>query len=148
MRCSLARSVTSLLLLQSLLPFIVFGQQATETRPRRVEPEWVQPQTSSSPVSLPNTALITGPEPKIRVALNTDTRSAVISSTGNLMNASAGTTLVALDSSRVRVEARLLSPSPSTVAESLYRVTVGGFETREEAEEIEQLLHKRTRHEA
>jgi stage II sporulation protein D len=64
------------------------------------------------------------------------------------MNASAGTTLVALDSSRVRVEARLLSPSPSTVAESLYRVTVGGFETREEAEEIEQLIQKTTGEEA
>lgn len=148
MRCSLARSVTSLLLLHSLLPFFVFGQQATETRPRRVEPEWVQPQTSSSPVSLPNTALITGPEPKIRVALNTDTRSAVISSTGKLMNASAGTTLVAIDSSRVRVEARWLSPLPSTVAESLYRVTVSGLDTREEAEQIEQLIQKTTGEEA
>ena len=149
MRCSLARSVTSLLLLQSLASSVVFCQQATEqTRPRRVEPEWVQPQTSSSAVSLPNIALISGPEPKIRVALNTDTRSAVISTTGTLMNASAGTTLVALDSSRVRVEARLLSPLPSTVAESLYRVSVGGFETRQEAEQIEQLIQKTTGEEA
>ncbi|HEY8224733.1 MAG TPA: SpoIID/LytB domain-containing protein [Pyrinomonadaceae bacterium] len=145
MRCSLARSVTSLLLLECLVSSASFGQQASEqTRPRRAQPEWVQPQTASSPLSLPNTAVVTGPEPKIRVALNTDTRTAVISTTGKLMNASAGTTLVALDSSRVRVEARLLSPLPSTVAESLYRVTVGGLETRQEAEEIEQQIQKIT----
>jgi stage II sporulation protein D len=68
----------------------------------------------------------------------------VISTTGVLMNASAGTTLVALDSSRVRVEARLLSTLPSAVAESFYRVTVPGAETRARAEEIEQEIQRVT----
>jgi stage II sporulation protein D len=72
----------------------------------------------------------------------------VISTTGRLMNASAKTNVVALDSSRVRVEARLLSPMPAAVAESLYRVTINGMETRERAEEVEQEIQKATGEEA
>jgi stage II sporulation protein D len=145
MRCSLARSVITLLLATSLLSSIIFAQTSQEqTRPRRAQPEWVAPQTSSSPVALPTVTAVSGSEPKIRVALNTDTRSAIISTTSKLMNASPGPSLVALDSSRIRVEAHLLSAIPSTVAESLYRVTVEGEETRERAEEIEQEIQKAT----
>lgn len=149
MRCSLARSATTLLLAQALLPSFIFAQTPRqESRPRRAQPEWVQPPTSTSPLSLPSSTVITGPEPRIRVALNTDTRSAVISTAGVLMNASAGTTPVALDSSRVRVDAHLLSTFPNRVAEPLYRVTVGGIETRARAEEIEQEIQKATGEEA
>ena len=149
MRCSLARSATTLLLAQALLPSFIFAQTPKqETRPRRAQPEWVQPPTSTSPLSLPSSTVVTGPEPKIRVALNTDTRSAVISTAGVLMNASSGTTLVALDSSRVRVDAHLLSTLPNRVVEPLYRVTVSGIETRARAEEIEQEIQKATGEEA
>src|SRR5262245_5763940 len=147
MRCSLARSVATLLVLHSLLSSSVLAQTPQEqTRPRRVQtdaqpasqPEWVPPQTSSSVIQLPTTTNINaGPEPTIRVALSTSVRSAVISTTGKLMNASAKTNVVAFDSSRVRVEARLLSPVPAAVVESLYRVTINGMETRERAEEVE-----------
>jgi stage II sporulation protein D len=149
MRCSLARSATTLLLAQSLVSsFVVAQTPQQETRPRRAQPEWVQPQTSSpSPLSLPSSVVISGPEPTIRVALNTDTRSAVISTTGKLMNASAAT-LVALDSTRVRVEAHLLSAMASPVTDSVYRVTLDGHETRERAEEIEQEIQKATGEEA
>jgi len=76
-----------------------------------------------------------GAEPNIRVALVTDARSATISTTSRLMNATGGsTTLLALDTSRVRVEPHLLSPLP-TSNEDTYRVMVGGAATREEAEE-------------
>ena len=57
------------------------------------------------------------------------------------MNASNGTSPVALDTQRVRLEAHFLSNAP-TVAEALYRVTVTGIETREQAEEIEQQIQK------
>ena len=149
MRCSLARSVATLLVLHSLVSSSILAQTPQEqTRPRRAQPEsqpqWVPPQTASSPIQLPTTSLIAGPEPTIRVALNTSVRSAVISTTGKLMNATGKTSVVALDTSRVRVEARLLSPVPSRVAESLYRVTVDGMETRERAEEIEQEIQKAT----
>ena len=149
--CSLARSVATLLVLHSLVSSSILAQTA-QTRPRRTQPEsqpqWVPPQTPSSPIQLPTTTLIAGPEPTIRVALNTSVRSAVISTTGKLMNASAKTSVVALDSSRVRVEARQLSPMPSAVAQSLYRVTINGEETRERAEEIEQEIQKATGEEA
>jgi len=137
MCCSLARSATTLLLVLSLLSSIVFAQQSGEaTRPRRAQPEWVQPQ-SAAIIPSPNSVLLSGPEPRIRVALTTDTRSAVISTTGKLMNASGGTTLVALDSSRVRVEARLLSPLPSTNNDEFFRVTAASAATHAEAEEKE-----------
>jgi hypothetical protein len=58
------------------------------------------------------------------------------------MNASgSGTTLVALDTSRIRVEPHLLSPlQPS--AEELYRVVVAGAATRDEAEQTEKEIKK------
>jgi stage II sporulation protein D len=88
---------------------------------------------------------MSGPEPTIRVALTTDARSALISTTGHLMNASGGgKTLVALDTSRVRVDPRLLSPVSATNEDGGFRVTVGGAATKEEAEENEKEIQKIT----
>jgi len=79
------------------------------------------------------------------VALTTDARSAVISTTGHLMNASGtGKTLVALDTSRVRVDPRLLSPVSATNKDGGFRVTVGGATTRQEAEDNEKEIQKIT----
>ena len=61
------------------------------------------------------------------------------------MNASgAGTSLVALDTSRVRVDPRLLSPLPAATADGGFRVLVGGAASREEAEENEKDIQKIT----
>jgi stage II sporulation protein D len=69
----------------------------------------------------------------------------VISTTGHLMNASGGgTTLLALDTSRVRVDPRLLSPLPAAIEDGGFRVLVGGAATREEAEENEKEIQKIT----
>jgi stage II sporulation protein D len=77
------------------------------------------------------------------VALTTDARSAVISTTGHLMNASgASKTLLSLESSRVRVEPRLLSPLPPTNDDALYTVMVGSAPTRDEIEESEKEIQK------
>src|SRR5678816_245465 len=94
MRSSLARRAITLLLTHSLLCSFVFAQQQSkeESRPRRVQTEWpiTPPSTSVIPViSTPVITSLTGPEPKIRVALSTDARSAVISSTSHLLNTSA-----------------------------------------------------------
>lgn len=70
----------------------------------------------------------------IRVALATETRSVLISTSGRLMNAT-GTALLALESSRVRVEPRLLAPLPQTNLDDFYRVMVAGAAAKEEAEE-------------
>jgi stage II sporulation protein D len=84
-----------------------------------------------------------GPEPTIRVALTTDARSAVISTMGHLMNASAGgTTLLALDTSRVRVDARLLSPLPAASDDATFRVIVAGAASHEEAEDSAKEIKK------
>jgi stage II sporulation protein D len=61
------------------------------------------------------------------------------------MNASGGgTSLLALDTSRVRVDPRLLSPLPAATEDGGFRVLVGGAATREEAEENEKEIQKIT----
>ncbi len=148
MRSSLARKLITVLLAQVffLSPLLAQQQQtSSETRPRRAEPAWPQPAATTPTISLPELAVVTGPEPKIRVALTTDTRSAVISTTGHLMNASGGgSTLLALDTSRVRVDARLLSPLPATNSDATFKVIVAGAATRDEAEDLEDEIEKLT----
>jgi stage II sporulation protein D len=61
------------------------------------------------------------------------------------MNASGGgTKLLALDTSRVRIDPRLLSPLPTMSENAGYRVLAGGAATREEAEENEKEIQKIT----
>src|SRR5690349_16813788 len=147
MRAMLVRKAIALLLAQAFFLPIAFGQQQTppDTRPRRTQPVWTPPSANTPIISTPTLATTTGPEPKIRVALNTDARSAVISTTGHLMNASGGgTTLLALGTSRVRIDPRLLAPLPAATDDSGVRVLVGGAATREEAEENEKQIQKIT----
>lgn len=143
MSSSLVRRAITLLLAQSLFLPIASAQQQ-QTRPRRVEPGWTTPSATTPVIPEPSALKIaSGPEPTIRVALSTDTRSAVISTTGHLMNASGGgSTLLALDTSRVRVDAHLLSPLKSSQEDANYRVIVGGAASREEAEENEKEIQK------
>ena len=143
----LMRKAIALLLAQAFFLPIAFGQQQTPeaSRPRRAQPVWTPPSATTPIISAPTLATTTGPEPKIRVALNTDARSAVISTTGHLMNASGGgTSLLALDTARVRVDPRLLSPLPAAAEDGGFRVLVGGAATREEAEENEKEIQKIT----
>jgi stage II sporulation protein D len=59
------------------------------------------------------------------------------------MNASGGSSqLLTLDSSRVRVDARMLSPLPVNSDDAQYRVVIGGAASREEAEENEKEIQK------
>src|SRR6185295_18144167 len=112
MLSSPTRRVVTVLLTQSLFASLLFSQQGSSegSRPRRVQSDWPVASTSSSNIPTPNLSTLVGPEPKIRVALNTNARAALISTSSRLMNASGGNTLVALDTSRVRVEPHLLSP--------------------------------------
>ena len=150
MSSSLVRRLVVLLLAQSLLLPVAFAQQQTPevSRPRRTQPVWTPPPAStpiipSPTLTSPSLTPIAGPEPTIRVALTTDARSAIISTTGHLMNASGGgKTLLALDTSRVRVNPRLLSPLPPASAEATYRVMIGGAVTREEAEDYAKDIRK------
>jgi stage II sporulation protein D len=142
---SLARRAVTVLLAQSLLLSTTFAQQQTpaETRPRRAQPAWPQPAAATPIISSPNLAVVAGPEPRIRVALSTDSRSAVISTTGHLMNASGGgSTLLALDTSRVRVDPRLLSPSSRIDNDANYRVIVAGATSHDEADDLGKEIEK------
>jgi stage II sporulation protein D len=143
MRSSVARRVITVLLAQSVLLSLTFAQ-TPETRPRRTQPAWPQPSSSATPIiSSPTLAVVTGPEPTIRVALTTDARSAVISTTGHLMNASdGGKTMLALDTSRVRINPRLLSPSPAMSDDALFRVLVAGAASHNEAEDTGKQIEK------
>ena len=143
----LTRRVVTAILTQSLLSPLIFAQQGSSEggRPRRVQAEWPSSPTPTSVIASPVVTTLAGPEPKIRVALNTNARSAVISTTSRLMNASGGgNTLVALDASRVRVAPHLLSPLPQSSAEELYRVVVAGAATRDEAEQTGKDIKKIT----
>ena len=138
MRSTPARRATTFLLAQSLLCSIVFCQQPSleESRPRRAQAEWPQPPASIAPILSSTAATLSGPEPSIRVGLMTDARSAIISTTSRLMDATGGSSvLLALDTSRVRVEPHLLSPLLPANNEATYRVMVAGAVSREEAEE-------------
>ena len=145
------RRVIALLLVHSLLlPVAIAQQQSREdTRPRRTQPDWPTPAAAAPVIPSPTLTPLSGPEPTIRVALTTDARSAVISTTGHLMNASGNSkTLLALDTSRVRVNPHLLSPVSTTNDDAEYRVIVGGAATREEIEESEKEIQKLTNEDA
>lgn len=148
MRSSLVRRAITLLLAQSLFLSITVGQQQSReaTRPRRTQPAWPAPTASTPVITTPKLAAVTGPEPTIRVALTTNARSAVISTTGQLMNASGGgSKLVALDTPRVRVDPRLLSPMPTTNdSEAVYKVVIVRAPSRDEAEENDKEIRKLT----
>ena len=147
MRSSLVRRAITLLLAQSLFVGVTVGQQQSreETRPRRTQPAWPAPTASTPVIPTPNLAVVNGPEPTIRVALTTSARSAVISTTGHLMNASGGgSKLLALDTSRVRIDPRLLSPLPGNRDEALYQVVIARAASREEAEENDKEIRKLT----
>jgi len=145
MLSSLGQRVITVLLTYSLLCSVAFTQQSSneESRPRRVQAEWPQAPTATPSIPTPVITAIAGPEPKIRIALSTDARSAVISSTGRLMNASGnGNTLLALDTSRVRISPHLLSPLPQANPEDSFTVTVTGAASRAEAEETAKEIKK------
>jgi stage II sporulation protein D len=145
------RRVIALLLVHSLFLPIAIAQQQTreDTRPRRTQPAWPAPAATTPVIKAPTLTPLTGPEPTIRVALTTDARSAIISTKGQLMNASgSGKTLLALDTSRVRVDPRLLSPLSAANETDVYRVIVGGTPTREEIEESEKEIQKLTNEDA
>lgn len=147
MRIPLVQPISRILIVQLLLamsPLMAQQQSRDENRPRRVQPDWNSSSTSTNSEITQPTVRTLGPEPRIRVALATDARSAVISTTGRLMNAIGESTLVALATSRVRVEAHLLSPIPANLDPYTFQLSAGGSATREEAEQTARDVKKLT----
>lgn len=157
MRNSLARSIVALVLAQQLLsPAFVFSQQ--EVRQRRTQTQAEPPKTSSQtppgewerPATRTTVTLArfggespSKQEPTIRIALATDARSATVSTSGHLMNATdLATTLVAMNVTRVRLEPRLLSPLPTSDNADTYRIQIAGLPSRVDAEEKSRTVHE------
>src|SRR5687767_3433148 len=144
MRHFVARSIVAILLaFQLLSSSVVFSQG--EVRQRRSQAQ-VEPSRTSAPAAEPwkvpadgvivsiapaGASLDSKQEPTIRVALATDVRSATISTTGHLMNATDVATLLPMDVARVRVEPRLLSPLPAVASSAL----AGGERSEEHTSE-------------
>lgn len=145
----LARSCTTILLAQSLFsPITIFAQQslrnvhsgaASSSSDAGALEEW-KSNSSLTITSLEGVQETSTPssEPTIRVALATNARSATVSTSGQLMNTTgdvnSAATLVALDVSRVRLEPRLLSPSPVVDPETGYRLQIAGTAERADTE--------------
>src|SRR5207248_2822297 len=72
-------------------------------------------------------------EPVMRIALATDVRSASVSTTAHLVNASE-VTLIPLETSRVHVEARALSPRPP--ANTAFDIELARGVSREDADRL------------
>src|SRR5258706_12285376 len=145
----LARSTVACLLAFQLVSSS-FALPLQQTRQRRTqnpaEPEKSSPQTASTAWPSPAPSGVTldqigapassQPEPTIRVALATDVRSAIVSTSGHLLNASEdGPAPVALDVARVRLEPRLLSPPPLTNIVDAFCIQISGLSPRDEAEQ-------------
>jgi stage II sporulation protein D len=146
MRNFFARSMLAILLASQVLsPSLVFSQQDPSRKQQQPSSQTPSDEPSGewklgTPLTIFDQVVTldssTKQEPTIRVALATDVRSATISTSGHLLNASdVGTTLVALDVSRVRLEPRLLSPLPAAASVDAYRVQIAGLLTKADAEQ-------------
>jgi len=146
-RIFLAPFLSAILLAQLLCAPSVFAQG--DVRPRRsqttVEPsppstppkdgQWQTPSTSPVTSADSLTAGASRNEPVIRVALATGARSASISTTGHLTNATdVANSMVALDVARVRLEPRLFSPLPAATEEA-FRLSLAALSSRADAEQ-------------
>src|SRR5205823_3696837 len=116
------RNVVVLLIASTLTSPLSFASSiiAQETRQRRTQDEkseGTQQTWQSEPRSVIKSASdVAGPsisqEPVLRIALSTDTRAATISTTAGLLNASElNSSAHSLETTRLRIESRLLSPS-------------------------------------
>jgi stage II sporulation protein D len=112
--------------------FSVYRLPAQETRVRQIrepaQPAWPVPAADGQQLAQ------LGTEPTVRIGLATDLRAATVSTTGHLMNASAPNAApLPLDTTRVRIESRFLSP-PAGNDREVYRLELAGSFMKDEAE--------------
>jgi stage II sporulation protein D len=113
---------------------LVLAQDASQqTRPRRAQGATQQPESAATADI--NAARLAA-EPTMRIGLTTSARSATISTNGRLLNSSAENAAppVPLALSRVRLEARWLSPQPPAPQVERFRVEVARARTQADAE--------------
>src|SRR6266446_4449804 len=123
---------------------------AQETRERRTQdkksesPQRTWPSEQRSVIK--NASDVAGPsispEPVLRIALSTDTRAATVSTMARLLNASElNSSAQPLETTRLRIESRLLSPSRPSNTQN-YEVEIARSLSREEAERLAGSVHQ------
>lgn len=125
---------------------------AQESRERRTAPVKEETTRSAWPTETgsvvqkagdPNSSELSG-EPVMRIALSTNTRAASISTTALLLNASAeNSPPQSLETARVRVESRLLSPLRQST-DRPYEIELGKDLSREDADRLIESVNKLT----
>src|SRR5438552_6785364 len=151
---SLCRSISVAVLLASVLlssltvaPSINAQEMRAPVRPAKKEENskraWRSPQSSVLNDATGARAQLIK-EPLMRIALSTDVGAATISTAGHLLKASElDMTPQALDTTRLRVESRLLSPARQ-VGDRNYDIEVARSLSREEAERMVSSVHELT----
>jgi stage II sporulation protein D len=141
-----SRSISRLLIFCLTAPGITGLALAQETRNRRIHSEtgktWSSPPVSITQQATQTPALTKlSPEPVMRIALATNVRSATVSTTAHLLNASQ-LSMVPLETNRVYVEARALSPRP-LANDATNEVLLARGLPREEADNLAALVREK-----
>jgi stage II sporulation protein D len=145
------RLIPKILILSLIAPITIGGVAfAQEVRERRVQteqqattgPEWPSQQSSVTQQAAGSPVLAKlSSEPVMRIALATETHSVTISTTSHLLNASE-VAAVPLETARVRIESRALSPQ-SQVDEAKHELELARGLSREDAERLSALVRER-----
>ena len=144
-----SRSISKLLIFCLTAPGIAGLALAQETRDRRIQSETKKTEKtwSAPPISIaqqatqaPALAKLSA-EPVMRIALATNVRSATVSTTAHLLNASQ-LSMIPLETSRVHVEARALSPRP-VANDATNEVQLARGLPREEADNLAALVREK-----
>src|SRR5437016_9520208 len=139
--------VASILISPFSLASSIIAQETRERRTQDGKSEGAQRTWPSEPRSIiKNASDAAGPsisqEPVLRIALSTDTRAATISTTARLLNASElNSSAQPLDTTRLRIESRLLSPSRQSNNQN-YEVEIARSLSREDAERLADSVHQ------
>ena len=151
---AISKLLISCLIASTFLGQVTFAQ---ETRDRRVtsNTQPVQETQSAWPAEKPSVVQQASKapalaqlstEPVMRIALASDVRSATVSTTAHLVNAS-DLNVVPLEASRVRVEARALSPRPPA-NDTPYGILLARGLTRDEADRLIALVKQKVNEDA
>jgi stage II sporulation protein D len=139
----LIRTIAILLLIASTQPITFSPVVFAQDRGRRAAEETGQPKKWPSDqdsitrkASEPKGPAQLSTEPVMRIALSTGSRAATISTTARLLNASEfGSQSLPLETTRVRVESRMLSPS-RPVNDRAFDLELGRSLTRDDADRL------------
>lgn len=151
MRPSLRSKIIAILVAPALLvSSLAFAQDGAsqQTRPRRAQgtSERTSAPTNTTPAPVVVATARLSAEPIIRIGLATDARSVNISTNGRQLQATQENAVAAtpISATRVRIEARPLSPTALAAESATFRVEIAGAATRVDADRASSDIRRRT----